>query len=259
MGVVAVLFAWFPFARFRARTRHSQGFGKEENMNAKAISRVSIAAAAVMLGAACYDDPLAVDDVPLEEGVAADDDATASASSRHAEQVVISDNFLPRLALDLSATSTPRPNTPISITLSATANEPISGGTVRVTLPTQASMDHAGDGKRPSYPAGQFPIKSSWSLSAMRAGETWQQNVSLGSVERGYYQVAVEIDTEGAERGPYVVNDTYRQAWVLVDDTGGRLTPVFDESVFAEGIAPVPGPFRSKEPSSSTRASTSIE
>ena len=223
-------------------------------MSIHSVSRVLRTAVGILLVAACYDDPLAVD-LPLQEGVAADDDAAGSASSRHGEQIVISDNFLPRLALDLSAASTPRPNAPISITLSATANEPISGGTVRVTLPTLASMDHAGDGKRPSYPAGQFPIKSSWSLSAMRAGDTWRHTVSLGSVERGYYEVAVEIDTEGAERGPYVVNDTYRQAWILVDDTGGRMTPVFDESVFADGVAPVPGRFRSKKPPSSTSAS----
>jgi len=218
-------------------------------MNAKAIFRVSIAAAGFLLSAACYDDPVAltesehpspVEEVPME----------TAASSVGTSGITVFDNFQPRFKVDFSVSGSMTPNSTVTVTLAGEAVEDLTGGTVTVILPTMASMDYAGADKRPYYPAGQsLPVVRSWTLQAMSAGDTWQQSFSVVLPGEGYYHLAVAVDANapvGAD-DPYVVGeDLYFERWMLVLATGGRLTTGFDESLFAEGIAPVPGPFRNK-------------
>ena len=83
----------------------------------------------------------------------------------------------------------------------------------------------------------------------MEPGDTWQRSFSVTLPPKGYYHLLVEIDTDapaGELNDPYVHDDVHFERWMLVTDTGGRLTLEFDESVFADSMAPVPGPFRNK-------------
>ncbi len=231
-------------------------------MNAHAISRVSITAAGFLLSAACYDDPVALseseqpspfEEVPME----------TAASSGGSIAIEIVDNTRPRFKVDFSVTGAMTPNTTVTMTLAGEAVEALTGGTVTVILPTMAAMTYADTDKRPYYPAGQsLPVVHSWTLRGMAAGDTWQQSFSVTLPDEGYYHLAVAVDTNAPAGGRdfYVVDtDLYFERWMLVKDTGGRLTLGFDDSVFADGIAPVPGPFRNKVGHRSTGQAASAD
>jgi len=113
-------------------------------------------------------------------------------------------------------------------------------------LPTKAAMDHAGAGRTPFYPLGRtIPATASWRLSRMRKGDTWRRTVTVPGEAAGYYMAAVVADANGpaSALGPYLSDESYDQAWMLVSETGGGLTEAFEDSVFAEGVVPMPGPF----------------
>lgn len=135
------------------------------------------------------------------------------------------------------------------VTVTGVANEDLVSGIVEFTLPTQASMAHAGDGKRPSYPPGRkFPVVAKWELPAMSAGDSWSRAISIGSVASGYYQIAATVTTEGPANSTesFVANDMSREKWLLVNTGSGSVTAVFDETVIPDGFAPVPGRFRAE-------------
>ena len=207
---------------------------------------------AAVLTASCldFDDPLTVDPVSVDPAETDELMATASSTSQSASPPAPKTNFRARFGIDFSvAGSALVPNSPITVTVNGVANEDLASGTVEVTLPTQAEMAHAGAGKRPSYPQGQkFPVVARWQLPAMSAGDSWSRTVSIGSVEKGYYQIAATVTTERPANSTdsFVANDVSRQMWMLVNTGGGSVTAVFDGSVIPEGFAKVPGAFRAK-------------
>ena len=205
-----------------------------------------------ILISACYDDPLAVD-APIE-GEVSPEELFSDSQSRNADgDRTVIDHFAKRLAIDVRVENDANPKLPITVTLLGVAVEPITGGTVQVLLPTQAAMQHAGSGERLRYPAGvNLPVTAQWQLPAMQTGETWSKAVRVGNLEKGYYHVVVEADAQGPEtaRGPLLVDDSYTQAWVFVDESSVRLTAAFDNSVFGRGVRPLPGPFRARGSSS---------
>lgn len=149
----------------------------------------------------------------------------------------------PRLVLDIVPETDLSSKSSITLRLEAVAAGPITTGEVVVTLPTQASMER---GFRPA--SGKLPVIARWTLPALAPGDTWKQRVTVSLVEDGYYDVAVDVRTEGPRTalGPYLVDETDRHGWMYVKDGGGRLTLDFDDSLFEDGIAPQPGPFRSR-------------
>ena len=193
---------------------------------------------------ACLDSPVGMDGTSVSEpneggsltSVVAGDNARASA------QLV--DHFRHRLDIDFAAEGVLRPQAPITIRLEGVATEDITGGEVFVTLPTQASMAHVGPGTSLHYPEDKpFPVVARWTLATMSAGATWKGRFDFGAVEPGYYNVAVTIRTHGPNSNPYLLDDVYRKAWLLITENGGVITPYFDESLFADRISPQPGPF----------------
>ena len=218
-------------------------------MNTKAIFRVLIAAAGFLLSAACYDDPVALNESeqPTLEEVPMETPSSMVGSS----SIELVDNTRPRFRVGLSVEGALSPKATISLTLRGEAVERISNGTVTVVLPTMAGMTPNRRDQRPHHPVGQsFPVASNWTLPAMEPGDTWQRSFVVTLPGNGYYRVAVEVDTNGpvGDRDPYVDDeDLYFERWMLVTDTGGRLTLGFDESVFTDTtIAAVPGPFRKR-------------
>ena len=92
-----------------------------------------------------------------------------------------------RITLEITAESSFLPNTEVTLKVSGEAQEEITGGTVILTLPTKATMDHAGVGKPPYYPQGEeMPVTASWELPAMDAGDTWEKTVTIPAAVAGY-------------------------------------------------------------------------
>ena len=122
----------------------------------------------------------------------------------------------------------------------------VTSGEVVITLPTQAAMDHAGEGNPLRLPIGtKAPVAGRWQLPAMAAGERWKQRMTLPAMDKGYYQIALNADMAGS-RQAYMADDVYRQVWIFISDDGAQLTEVFDASVFPAGERPVPGPIRAR-------------
>ncbi len=216
-------------------------------------AKILLVGLAVLVAAACYDDPLAVVASPEDDPDAIEEtQANRAGGGRIAAARATGDPFRPRLDLTFAVNGELTPATPISIWLEGVAVEEITGGTVQVVLPTLAGMSFAGPGNRPYYPMDdRMPVVARWQLPSMKPGEEWRESVTMGHLAAGYYQIAVDIDARGPTGDAYVIDDIHDQAWALVGDEGGLLTPAFDMSVFPGNLAPAPGPFRAR-----TRAGT---
>ncbi|MYA43516.1 MAG: hypothetical protein F4Z31_17450 [Gemmatimonadetes bacterium] len=139
------------------------------------------------------------------------------------------------------------PSAPVTLLIEGVATEPVTSGEVVVTLPTKAAMDYAGPGNSLYFPIGRtLPVFGRWTLPAMAAGDVWQQRITIPAMEKGYYQVALAADIQGppSDRGPFLIDEVYRQVWMFISDVGATLTPFFDGSVFPDGARPVAGPIQ---------------
>ena len=219
-------------------------------MKKRMMFRIWTTTIGTLLVASCYtDDPVALNGLPELE---TDELAAAASRNSNGQMVgVLDEPFTARLALELDVGGGLHPDTEITVTLDGVAVEDITGGTVQVALPTLAGMEYAGQGKRPMYPsATKLPVVAQWDLPALSAGDAWKRQVVIGTVEKGYYNVVVNVSTHGprSARGPYLLDQNTREAWLLVQPGGGFVTPMFDETVFPDRIAPRAGPFQAKAP-----------
>lgn len=190
---------------------------------------------------ACQEDltdlgePDSIDDIALPTHTADDE-----------SEDVVREGFAPRIAFDVQVAGDLAPYATVTVEIEGQATEKLTGGDIRVLLPTIAAMKHAGAGERPSYPVGKsFPVEAKWALPAMDEGDTWKRSFELKLPDKGYYHVAVEADTRGPDDKAHLhaIDDTYDQLWLYVTDSGGFVTPIFDESVFDDHVIPQPGPF----------------
>lgn len=137
------------------------------------------------------------------------------------------------------------PHGTITLAVERVATGKLTGGSVKVFLPTMAAMDYAGEGKRPYFPADKpIPAFKSWSLPAMEPGNMWKQSVSIKLADKGYYQVAVRSDTNALDDKPGQIAGGDIEYWMLVLDGGGEVTYLLDESKLPQGVAVGEGPFR---------------
>ena len=223
-------------------------------------SKYSLVIAAAIL-TACQFDTVALDDSAERPNPLDELPQVAASSSGGFSSTAVIDNTRPRFRVGISSSGALTPGASVTVTLHGEAVERVPGGLVSVILPTMASMDHAGAGKRPYLPAGQgFPIANRWTLSAMSPGDTWRQSFTLTlPAEEGYYDFVVAADIHAnREENPFVDNQVQFERWMLVKTSGGggHMGIGFDESVFADGIAPVPGPFRDKAKARASSGST---
>ena len=111
------------------------------------------------------------------------------------------------------------------------AREQIDSGEVVLTLPTRALMDHAGK----ELP--ELPVEARWDLPAMAKGDTWSGSHTVAGEAAGWYRVMANAYTRGPDGGPWLFDDVLASAWMHVDETGGGLKRIPEDSV-----APVAGP-----------------
>lgn len=207
---------------------------------------ISLALLAGWAISACLDDPEVFLN-PAATAPVADDDSSghylADGGTEEPDSGEIVDPTAPRITLEITAESSLLPNAEVTLKLSGEAQEEITGGTVILALPTKAAMDHAGPGRPPYYPQGEeLPVTASWELPAMDSGNAWEKTATIPAAVAGYYMAAAKAYTEGpdGDLGPYLSNNVHAQAWMLVDDSGGRLMEFYNDSLWPEG--PHPGP-----------------
>ena len=194
---------------------------------------------------ACVDDDLTEAPMPpaAETGLAADGHPLADGGwepkteEADTTTAVLEHPADDRVRLTISTTSPLRPNVAVELTIEGVAREAIDSGEVVLALPTRAIMDHALDTGVPEVPA-----KARWDLPAMAKGGTWSETFTVPGEAAGYYGVLVNAYTHGPNGGPWLFDDVSRSAWMFVSETDGQLTRLFEDSLFPEGIHPVPGP-----------------
>ena len=182
------------------------------------------------------DEPTAVPEVPV----------VADAGREIGRDEFIGESFRHRLALELDFAGGLEPHHTVTLNIEGTATQKLSGGAVRVLLPTFAAMDEAGGDKRPSYPVGKaLPVHSRWALPIMDAGEQWRQSVDIELPDKGYYQVIVAVVAEAIDdKDPAVIGAYDHERWMLVTDTGGLVTYFLDPDEVPDGVLPEAGPIR---------------
>ena len=218
---------------------------------ARKILLVAGVAALVFTEEACYNEgPVGLDDLPTqlgeqEEALPA---VVASAENARTDLAVdpLGEPFRMRLALDLDFAGDLEPHQTVTLTMEGTATEKLSGGEVRLLLPTFAAMAEAGSGKPPHYPVGKaLPVEARWDLPILDAGAQWKQSVSIDLPDKGYYQVIVEVSAATIDdKSPFVLDDVEHERWLLVADGGGIVTRRLDADRLPDGVSPSEGPFR---------------
>lgn len=209
-----------------------------------------------LVEAGCHPDPVGLDETPK----LSEDDKLfgTSAAGDVAEQDggAISEPYRARLAVELDFDGELVPNETITLYLEGTATEKLSGGEVRVVLPTFAAMAEAGYDKRPSYPVGkEVPATASWRLPIMDAGAMWKQSVEIPLPDKGYYQVVVWVAAETLDdKNPFVLDALELERWMLVQEGGGEVTPFLDPDAVPENVLPEEGPFVERQRPSSAYA-----
>lgn len=192
---------------------------------------------------ACQDHPVEVGGDRMEAKDAHAEFAASLAVAADEQEGMAVDPFRPRLGLDARMDGELVPEAMVTLVLEGVANEKLTGGKVRLVLPTTAAMGVA--------------AAKQWDLPTMDAGEAWRQEYSIKLPGEGYYLAEVEVDAAAPadDMSPYVIDASHEQIWMFVADAGGRLTRTFDEAVFPDSILPQPGPFRTRMRDRTTGAS----
>lgn len=207
--------------------------------------------------ATCTDyDPVAVDGESPSLGHQQAHSSFESANGVGQDASTGAEPFRNRLSIALSIIGKLVPDKTITLSIQGTTSEKLTGGEVRVMLPTMAAMAHAGAGKYPYYPVDKaIPTVARWAVPAMEVGETWRQSLQITLPEEGYYQVAVIATAQGPnEKDPFVLNKVDLERWLLVLADGGRVTHFLDPNAMPAGAIPGEGPFR-QSPNTSGSAS----
>lgn len=206
---------------------------------------VSILLALMVVTCTEYD-PVAVDDASQELIEQERFLPFANRDGPGREAVGGAEPYRHRLSVNLSFDGALVPHETVTLRLEGVATENLTGGEVRVMMPTVAAMDHAGASRSPSYPAGKkIPAVARWNVPAMDAGETWSRSVEIALPEPGYYQVAVMANSQAPDdRDPFVLDVADIERWLLVMDGGGLVTHSLDPDAMPEGVIAGEGPFR---------------
>ena len=157
--------------------------------------------AGLVLATNCVDDPVSVDEQPIE----AVGDLPSQAQYQSTEDV---DPFRARLEVDFTVLERLSPDKTTTVWLEGVATEAITGGQVELALPTFAAMKLAGPDKPLRYlKGGTPPVGAKWQLPAMEAGDRWKQSLKIGGIdERGYYQITAHTRAYGPLKSPYVTH-----------------------------------------------------
>lgn len=203
--------------------------------------RIHAAALAVLasLAAACRDNPASP---ALEAG-----ETRASVTPAEGGGRILEPEVFPAFDLELTASGSMQPGTPIRLHLKGQANLPVSSAQISIVAPDFEAAKMSGFGPEYTLPAKGTRIPRLLERRAsMAAGQKVSDAVTLTVPAPGYYRVVAAIETEadlpvnvGDKR---VVRNTYREIWLRVDRRGGRATKKWERGALPDVAAQRPGP-----------------
>lgn len=198
-------------------------------------------ATSALLISGCWDEPtVTASSLPVES------ELTSSRGSTTGRTHV---RVLNRFELELTASGTLRPGEPIEISVGARALLPTSSAELRIHVPEMELADLSGWGDAFRYDSsGPVPPVLSTVRSQLARDQRMADRTQVTPLVAGYYRVVATLTpTEPAARvfaGLNVQNQAVAEIWLLVTETGGKVTQDYDEAVFPSGVANQPGPFR---------------
>lgn len=151
-----------------------------------------------------------------------------------------------RFSIELRATGPFAPRAPITLEYSVTANLPTPNAEITLQLP-DVQLARANRWRAaPVHAALRARLAPEFEFSKpMTQGEILTQRRTITIQEPGYYRV---IATANAPNSKLFVPDVglvqsfaYREIWILVDKSGGRVTSDYDASVFPDNVRELPG------------------
>jgi hypothetical protein len=144
-----------------------------------------------------------------------------------------------------------KPETPIKLTITYTANFATTGADLRVTLPEVEYAELSEWGQAYKTPVGiQVPAKLE-SNREFSAGGQVEQVTHFSMRAPGIYRVHASAESEQSKPDDFTGRaqpTTHETVWLLVGETGGRILDDFDPDVVPAGFHRQPGPFRKVDP-----------
>ena len=135
------------------------------------------------------------------------------------------------------------PGRPIQVTATVHPGDGVQATDVQIVAPEAAMAAAHGWRRDFRYDERVLPPLGEWS-SAAAPGRSSRYRTTLQVPAPGFYRVGVRVDSRGSERPSRIVEE----AWLLVDENGGRLTSAFDASLLPDSVQLIPGPFRTARP-----------
>jgi hypothetical protein len=153
-----------------------------------------------------------------------------------------------RFDVQLRASGSFRPGDPVQITVTGRANLRTQDVQVRLVLPEVAAAREAGwNGLH--LPVGEPLAPEISERSAMSRGQSLARTANVVIPRPGYYQVVASVLRASAqsvdERTPNGELDqdvAHAELWLWISESGGKVTPRFDPSLFPAGTWAIPGP-----------------
>lgn len=191
--------------------------------------------AAIMI-AACTDQPMELDRQPVNAP------AAVVASGRTVMEAT------DRFSIDIAALGSFRPNEPVQITASVSANVPTGQAEVTVTLPEVELARASGWGRSFHYDVGTAVPSARRQVLAMGRGARVTESVSVTVPAEGLYRVVVRASAgETADLhmdGRWIQNTAVVERWLLITNDGGRFLRTLDEIPLPKRMLSLPGPVR---------------
>lgn len=165
--------------------------------------------------------------------------AAAPATTTHtadAAGIIREAPILPAFDVELSASGSMKPGTPIQVHLRVEANLPIEDAEIVVATPDLAHGVAPTLNRRfPASPNRDAPRRLSRRASWAK-GNGLNETVSLTIPAPGYYRVTASAfarsELPAFVEGERVVGAVHREIWLRVDKRGGRYTAQFDTAAF---------------------------
>lgn len=151
--------------------------------------------------------------------------------------------------LEVEALGNLVPRQPIQVRAMATNRFSASDPQIYIVFPEIEAARMSGWDSNYRLPSRQRLARRGVRPLARSPQSQTETTASIVAERPGYYRAVVTAKDVGAQpnldaRGRYVLSTTHREVWLWINEDGGRVTEVFDESLFPAQAIIQPGPLR---------------
>lgn len=208
-------------------------------------ARAALGMAALLMSGACHD---VNSPMPPQEG--RESLAAGALPDTNGGGTLAHDGALPRFSIELTLEGPARLGSPVRIEAVFTGLVATAEAGLSIALPELAVSRTDGwlTGSARVFPLGVGLVPASRLVTPIARGESIRRGVDIVFTEPGYYQIVATANQRSAEspiqEGRAVQGFVAEEMFLLVDDSGARLTRIFDAMLLPPDVHRAPGPFR---------------